>query len=140
LRCASGTYALFIAYNYSEKAVYKTFNAFDSTPSYTYHTVTAAEAAAGKIVLLAAGLFTMYDFPDEPVVKCIVTIVAGLDLVMSLSSFPGISKGQYTETYTYFIGDKIYQRLSIWHNYLAYQQGPNNPMYRSTSSASLPGF
>lgn len=140
LRCASRTYASFVARNYSEKAVYRTFYAFDTSTRYTYHTVTSSEAAIDKIVLIAAGLSTTLIFSAGKVGKWIATIVAGLDIASTLSSFPGISTGQYIEVRTHFIANKIYQRVSIWHNYLAYQQGPDNPLYRSASSAVLPGF
>ena len=140
LRCASRTYASFTARNYSEKAVYRTFYAFDTSSHYTYHTVTAAEVAINKVVLTAAEIYTMLTFPQGSFARWVCTIVGGLSIASIWSASPGISTGQFIQLYTYFSGGRMYQRVSIWHNYLAYQQGPNNPMYRSTSSAKLPGF
>ena len=140
LRCASRTYASFTARNYSEKAAYRTFYAFDTSSRYTYHTVTAAEVRTNQIVLTAATLYTDLYFPIGKAAKWVARIVSGLTITSIWSASPGISTGQFIQLYTYFSGGRMYQRVSIWHNYLAYQQGPNNPMYRSTSSAKLPGF
>lgn len=140
LRCASRTYASFMANNYSEKAVYRTFYAFNSSPSNTYHTVTAAEAAANLVVLTAATLYTKIEFPPGSIAYWVAEIVGGLFIMANFSTYPKLVPGQYIKLYTSYSGGRMYQKIMIWHNYTAFQNNPNNPMYQYESSAMLPGF
>lgn len=140
LRCYSQTYASFLAGSYSEKKAYSTYLAFNTSSGYGYHTVTSAEATVKKLSLTAAGIFTTLSFPSGSAARWTSLIIAGVNIGAIWSTVPGLTANQYIEMYTYYSGGQMYQRIRMWHNYTAYKNDYGNPMYSSTSSASLPGF
>jgi len=140
LRCYSRTYASFSAYSYSEKKVYSTYLAFNTDSGNTYHTVTSADAIANKITLTAMGVFTTLSFPKGSYAYWSALIVSGLSISAIWDSSPGFSAGQYIELHTYYSSGRMYQRVKMWHNYMAYLYSYSNPTFDSISSVALPGF
>lgn len=140
LRCYSRTYASFLAGSYSEKEIYDTYLAFNTSPSYAYHTVTSAEATINKVTLTAATLYTTLTFPPGSAAAWTSIIVSGVSIGTIWSTAPGLNANQYIELYTYYSGGRMYQRIKIWHNKTAYNNDYGNPMYSNTSSASSPAF
>ncbi|MDF2951379.1 MAG: hypothetical protein K0S18_962 [Anaerocolumna sp.] len=118
------------AYSYTETKIIKSFFNYDLNVYTTYHTVTAAEAAASYIIYSVPGLYLTFA-PSGPFVTAAGKILAVGGVALELGNVIGLTNlqwylkaGQYTKQTRYYTADyKLHIDIKCWDNYEAYTKG-----------------
>lgn len=136
----SRTFASFRAGTLSDKKTYSTYLAFDQSFGSSVRVITQAEVIAEYILFGVTGLLVKYFIPARHATRW-KTAIGALEIgAQFIKKAPLKAAGQtYVVTVSY-ANNRMYQNLKIYHNYQAYIQSPNNPMYNNTSSVAIPGF
>lgn len=131
LRCQLRTKFRFVARDYTENKVIRTYTNVGSGSS--GRVVTAGDVAAGKIALTIAGVGIDLVFPGVGTkLKMAITVATNLNLV-------SYSAGQYIRTTTSVSGNTITVTVRQYASLAAYQAG-NAPLSTRSTSAAIPSF
>lgn len=144
---AKQVFIKFTARDYKETLVDKTFY-YNSSSSYDYHTITAAEVFGYFAVYVVAPNVIMDIFPESKLVKyggiTLTYLGIGYKIASALNvtkSLPAPILGQYYQTKTWYSNNKLYTRIKVWTNKSLYDNH-ETPAYDSGDFVAiyLPSF
>ena len=131
LRCQVRTKFRFIARDYTENKVIRTYTNVGSGSS--GRVITAGDVAVGNVVMTIAGV--LLDMSFGGVGTC---IYLGISIALGVS-LNGYAVGQYLRTTTSVSGSQITVTIRQYASLEAYQAG-SAPLRTRSSSATIPSF
>ena len=131
LRCQVRTKFRFIARDYTENKVIRTYTNVGSGSS--GRVITAGDVAVGRIAMTISGVLLKLAFAG---VGSMINL--GIDLALGIS-LSGYAAGQYLRTTTSVSGSQITVTVRQYASLEAYQAG-SAPLRTRSSSATIPSF